>query len=70
MPEPEPSSERRPVVRLSDLRGNSSTGLECKACGCRHFRVVQTRPKQGYIYRQRECRHCGTKATTTERVVG
>jgi len=43
-------------------------GIECPRCGCRHFRVVYTRPAQGgRIVRRRECRHCGRRITTYER---
>lgn len=43
-------------------------GLECPACGCRHFRVVYTRPASGgRIVRRRECRHCGKRITTFEK---
>ena len=42
-------------------------GLECHACGCRHFLVVYTRPtRDGRIMRRRECRHCGKRMTTWE----
>ncbi len=42
-------------------------GLECRYCGCRHFRVVYTRPAWGgRILRRRECRHCGKRVTTWE----
>ena len=35
-------------------------GLQCRACGCRHFRVIYTRRTWGNrIMRRRECRHCG-----------
>ena len=46
-------------------------GLECRHCGCRHFRVVYTRPYWGSrIMRRRECRHCGKRMTTWERAGG
>lgn len=45
-------------------------GIECPQCGCRHFYVVYTRPKPGKIVRRRECRHCGRRVTTVERVLG
>ena len=46
-------------------------GLECRKCGCRHFRVVYTRPAWGgRIIRRRECRHCGQRLTTWERPIG
>ena len=46
-------------------------GLECRQCGCKHFRVVYTRPTWGgRIMRRRECRHCGKRMTTWERAGG
>jgi len=43
-------------------------GLECPTCGCRHFRVLSTRPGPGgSIRRRRACRYCGYRLTTTER---
>lgn len=42
-------------------------GLECQHCGCKHFRVVYTRPASGgRIMRRRECRNCGKRITTWE----
>ena len=49
----------------------SSRGLECRYCGCRHFRVIYTRRGWGgKLIRRRECRHCGKRMTTWERPVG
>jgi len=46
-------------------------GLECRACGCREFRVVYTRKTWGNrILRRRECRHCGRRMTTWEKASG
>ena len=46
-------------------------GLRCRACGCRHFRVVYTRPTWGNrIMRRRECRNCGKRLTTWEEAGG
>jgi len=46
-------------------------GLVCRACGCRHFEVIYTRPgSDNRIIRRRECRHCGKRVTTSERVMG
>ena len=40
--------------------GSDDRGLECRGCGCKHFRVVYTRPcRGGRLVRRRECRHCG-----------
>jgi len=48
-----------------------SRGLECRHCGCHHFRVVYTRRGWGgKLIRRRECRHCGKRMTTWERPVG
>lgn len=46
-------------------------GFACPTCGCRHFHVVDTRSLGGdRIQRRRECRHCGRRITTSERVIG
>lgn len=46
-------------------------GLRCPRCGCVHFHVLYTRPAiGGAIRRRRECRHCGRRLTTTERLTG
>jgi len=46
-------------------------GLECRECGCKHFRVVYTRPyRGGRLVRRRECRHCGRWMTTWEKAIG
>ena len=43
-------------------------GLECRHCGCKHFRVIYTRPyRSGRIMRRRECRDCGKRITTWEK---
>ena len=45
-------------------------GMECPGCGCRDLRVVYTRPEGGKrIFRRRECRHCGRRTVTVEKVV-
>ena len=53
--------------------GNSPAdqrGLICRHCGCRHFRVVYTRPAWGgRIMRRRECRYCGKRMTTWEKAL-
>ena len=42
-------------------------GIECRHCGCKHFRVIYTRAVWGgRIMRRRECRHCGRRVTTWE----
>jgi len=44
-------------------------GRVCPKCGCEHFRVVYTRRALGgKIVRSRECRHCGRRVITYERV--
>jgi transcriptional regulator NrdR family protein len=45
-------------------------GLVCPKCACENFRVVYTRRAlEGRIVRNRECRHCGRRIMTYERVV-
>lgn len=44
-------------------------GLVCPKCGCGQFFVVYTRPaRDSKIVRSRECRHCGRRMITYERV--
>ncbi len=51
--------------------GSEQRGLQCRKCGCRHFRVVYTRAAWGgKLVRRRECRRCGARITTWERAVG
>ncbi len=48
---------------------DTSRGLECRECGCRHFYVDHTRKAHRMIIRYRRCRHCGRRVTTCERVM-
>lgn len=44
-------------------------GIRCPKCGCAHFRVIYTRQAWGgVIRRRRECRNCGKRMITTERL--
>lgn len=44
-------------------------GIVCPTCGCCHFEVVYTRATPvGTIRRRRQCRHCGRRVTTSERL--
>ena len=61
------SESESKVVRKSE----EQRGLVCAKCGCGHFRVIYTRASWGgRIIRRRECRHCGKRVTTYERVGG
>jgi len=54
--------------QLKQKREGAERGLECRKCGCRHFRVINTIPLPGgRIKRRRICRHCGKKTVTYER---
>lgn len=56
----------KPIEKADEQRG-----IVCPRCGCTDFRVVYTRASWGNrIVRRRECRHCGRRVTTTERLVG
>lgn len=58
------TSPTHPQTTQDDQRG-----LRCPRCGCQHFRVVYTRhARGGKIMRNRECRHCGKRVITYERV--
>ena len=45
-------------------------GLICPKCHCRQFYLVKITHAIGYVRRRRECRHCGHRITTSERIVG
>lgn len=45
-------------------------GLRCPACACQHFFVLKTLCKDGRIWRRRECRFCGRRVSTTEKIQG
>ncbi len=52
-------------------RDEDDRGLRCRKCGCGHFRVIYTRRAWGgKLVRRRECRHCGNRVTTSERIIG
>jgi transcriptional regulator NrdR family protein len=54
----------KPVEEPEDQRG-----LRCPKCGCENFSVIYTRRTWGgKIMRSRECRHCGRRVITYERV--
>jgi transcriptional regulator NrdR family protein len=58
-------------TREQEQRKDEPVGLVCPKCGCTHFFVVYTDPtKHGKILRRRECRHCGKRITTSERILG
>jgi len=64
-------SEQRKVWPPEGKVGTEARGLRCPKCGCGHFRVIYTRSAWGgRIVRRRECRHCGRRVVTTERVIG
>jgi len=68
-PERPRSAPEKPVCR--DEHGTGRRGIECPACGCRHFHVLYTRRAVGKrILRRRECRNCGRRITTYEQSIG
>ena len=60
-----------PVPPAAATPAPNQRGLVCRHCGCKHFRVIYTRPAWGgRIMRRRECRHCRHRLTTWEKVGG
>ena len=53
---------------MTMIKEKSQLGLECPKCGCRHFRVIYTRPRKGHIVRLKECRYCGRRVLTREQI--
>lgn len=45
-------------------------GIACPTCGCRHLSVGYTRPGYKIRVRIRNCRHCGRRIVTHEKIVG
>ena len=60
-----PSRQRRRGVTPRPAWRQTAAAM---APGCKHFRIIYTRPAWGgRLVRQRECRHCGKRMTTWER---
>lgn len=55
---------------MSDQAADKPRGICCPKCGCGHFVLVKITHRKTHIQRRRECRHCGHRVTTSERVVG
>ena len=57
------------VAEAANSEPPEDRGICCPKCGCAHLRVVYTRRAWGRkIIRRRECRHCGRRMTTYEKV--
>lgn len=56
----------QPTDMEKPVRDTEATGLVCRACGCRHFRVIYLKRLPGALMRRRECRHCGKRISTRE----
>lgn len=58
-----------PQPAKPDDKSAQQRGLACPHCGCEHFRVIYTRRALGKkVVRSRECRNCGRRVITYERV--
>jgi len=44
--------------------------MACPSCGCQHLPVAYTRHRGRFIVRARDCRHCGRRITTREKITG
>lgn len=58
---------------MTDSPPNGETpprGIRCRQCGCGHFWVIYVCQRLGKIERRRECRNCGKRVTTFEKVAG
>lgn len=61
----DPTYRERPTF---DPPGSDGQGLQCPACGCRHFLVRNTVRGDRVIIRYRVCRHCGRVSKSIERM--
>jgi len=46
----------------------TTDGLACPSCGCCHLPVLYTRKTPRRVKRVRECRNCGRRVTSFERI--
>lgn len=54
-----------------DQAPSGGLGIRCPSCGCRHLRVLYTRPGWGgRVVRRRECRLCRRRLSTYEQAGG
>lgn len=58
-----------PVETPADPPTKKRRGIQCRSCGCRDLRVLETRQSDGYIVRRRICRNCGKRCTTREQIL-
>lgn len=47
-------------------RHPAAPGLSCPSCGHLFSKVGDTRARQGYVYRRRDCLHCDANYATRE----
>lgn len=43
-------------------------GVACPDCGCKRLMVVYTRHHKVYTLRRRQCRYCGRRIVTHEKI--
>jgi DNA-directed RNA polymerase subunit RPC12/RpoP len=55
---------------MSEPADDDAPGIRCPRCGCRDLRRAYTRQVPGAARRARDCRHCGKRVITLERVSG
>ena len=57
-------------TNLSHLNpGPESKGIVCSRCGGRHFYTVYTRARASSILRLKQCRYCGRRVYTKEKIL-
>jgi transcription elongation factor Elf1 len=56
--------------RRKDAPEKPPRSLECPDCGCEHFEVVWVAHKPRKIIRRKQCRNCGRRIRTIERLDG
>jgi DNA-directed RNA polymerase subunit RPC12/RpoP len=52
--------------KARSYEASDGKGLECPACGCRHFTTSYTRARDFGIRRGKTCRNCGGNVLTRE----
>lgn len=59
-------TDRRPTLEELAAQANGTDPWACPRCGCKDWRVRDTRFRDDTVKRQRVCRHCKTPIVTRE----
>lgn len=58
------------MLTLDGLDSVDADPIQCQHCKARNARIVDSRKREGSVYRRRECRACNFRWTTIEMNAG